>query len=369
MKIPTNYQIDMSNFKTDPCPILSKHNIKKCIYYHFQSEKRRDLKKIKYSKMICKNLSNCYSNYCKYSHNTMEQLYHPENYKKKYCKSFYENKNCKFGEFCALAHSEEELEIILLHKMEKNQNFFLFYFKSEFCPFSKINHDKFKCDYAHNWQDFKRPFCNFIKPTLCENWVRTKKLDFYNEGCKNGMNCEKCHGWKELDYHICNFKKKKCLTKNCKRNQICCFYHSKNEKKLYNLKNLNFISSSNEQKVSPLKLSKIFSEKMKRSNNKNIFIDKKIIGKKDSCTSLKTTCEINTSLDFPILEKKQKNLKLKNINIDLILDLEVKNNTKSISHKEKDSSSFNLHRLIDSKNDNFRIEKLFYMNSELIDFI
>lgn len=347
------YQIDMSNFKTQQCPILTKHNIKKCIYYHFTSEKRRNLKKIQYSKMICKNLQSCQKKSCKYSHNTMEQLYHPENYKKKYCKSFYEKKNCKFGNFCALAHSEEELQIPLLHKMEKNQKFFFFFFKSEFCPFSKINHDKFKCDYAHNWQDFKRPFFSFIKPLLCENWVRTKKLDFYKEGCDKGMDCDKCHGWKELDYHVCNFKKKKCQTKNCKRNQICCFYHCKEERQLYALKNLRGVCGDKETAFGGLRAE----------------FGGKGIGKKDSCTSLKT-CDFNNGLDVPE-GNELKNLKLKNLTIDLILDSEVNSNTQGICHKKKkkDSSFFNLHKLIDSNNDNFLIQKLFYMNSEINSFI
>jgi len=50
-----------------------------------------------------------------------------------------------------MAHGENEIRIRLLDKMERNKDFFLYMFKSEFCPYSKIKHDKYKCVFAHNW--------------------------------------------------------------------------------------------------------------------------------------------------------------------------------------------------------------------------
>lgn len=32
----------------------------------------------------------------------------------------------------------------------------MFYYKTEFCPFNLTEHDKSKCVYAHNWQDYRR---------------------------------------------------------------------------------------------------------------------------------------------------------------------------------------------------------------------
>jgi hypothetical protein len=287
----------------------------------------------------------------------MEQLYHPDNYKKKYCKSFYERKVCKFGDYCALAHTEEELQIKLLHKMEKDKIFFLNHFKSEFCPFSKIEHDKFKCFYAHNWQDYKRPFFNSMKPILCENWLRTEKLDFYEEGCQLGFDCLFCHGWKELDYHVVNFKQKKCQTKNCKRNQICCYYHTKNEKKLYQLNILESLIST--------KVSILTSPKSKELN----FINKETnpqnqeshntqnISKKDSATSI-NTCDVSIFKEDDLNEEKKHKNSEKTIS-DLFA------NNLTISHNENDSNNFSLNGLVGQKHDQNIIENLFYTNNEL----
>lgn len=93
----------------------------------------------------------------------------------------------------------------------------MFLFKSEFCPFSKIKHDRFSCVYAHNWQDYKRPFEPRIKPKLCPNWNLEKEVLVYRDGCPNEHFCDYCHGWKELEYHIKNFRKKKCSNAACQR--------------------------------------------------------------------------------------------------------------------------------------------------------
>ena len=90
--------------------------------------------------------------------------------------------------------------------MDLDQDFFLYQFKTEFCPFSKIEHDKYQCVYAHNWQDYKRPYFKNLKNVQCKNWKIELELIFYSEGCAKGFNCEFCHGWKELEYHPKNFK-------------------------------------------------------------------------------------------------------------------------------------------------------------------
>ena len=39
--------------------------------------------------------------------------------------------------------------------MTRNQEFYMFYFKTEWCPYN-TEHNKAQCVYAHNWQDFRR---------------------------------------------------------------------------------------------------------------------------------------------------------------------------------------------------------------------
>lgn len=116
--------IELKDFKMNKCKKKKKHNIKKCKYYHFEVEKRRSYEDIQYSKVLCKK-KNCKDQQCQFAHNITEQLYHPENYKKKFCKNVINGKKCKFGKYCALAHSEEEIQIKLLHKMKLTRDFFL----------------------------------------------------------------------------------------------------------------------------------------------------------------------------------------------------------------------------------------------------
>lgn len=60
-----------------------------------------------------------------YSHNTIEQLYHPDNFKKKFCINILNGKKCKYGDYCALAHTEEEIRINLIHKLPRDKEFFM----------------------------------------------------------------------------------------------------------------------------------------------------------------------------------------------------------------------------------------------------
>ena len=217
-----------STYKTTPCPLTTPHNKRECNNYHSDSEKRRNPKKHFYNKIMCNKSPNCPNKNCQFSHSIIEQLYHPDNYKKKFCKSYFLGNPCNFGVNCALAHSEEELEIRILHHLKIDNDFLLYLFKSEFCPFNKFCPDKFKCVYAHNWQDFKRPFDYKIFPLPCKNWNKNLKLAFYVDGCENGFGCLMCHGWKEYDYHLKNFKKNYCKNgKGCKRKTICSFLHCK----------------------------------------------------------------------------------------------------------------------------------------------
>ena len=63
-----------------------------------------------------------------------------------------------------------------------DNNFLLFEFKSVFCPFSKLEHDRYTCVYAHNWQDFKRPFSHELTPMMCKSWDKEKEILVYSEG-------------------------------------------------------------------------------------------------------------------------------------------------------------------------------------------
>ena len=60
---------------------------------------------------------------CTKAHNRVEEFYHPEKYKVKFCQT-YPNRveSCDYGDMCAFAHSEEEVTVDLLHKFNKDNN-------------------------------------------------------------------------------------------------------------------------------------------------------------------------------------------------------------------------------------------------------
>lgn len=145
--------LDLSKFKTQVCPSVqsnsSNHNPKRCFFYHDYSKDRRRPFTCHTSSM-CPMIKSAASGYkcpvgdaCKLAHNRVEEFYHPEKYKTKFCQSYPDNLDlCEYGaHFCAFAHSEEELTIDLLHRMEPDADFYMFYFKTAWCPFP-FEHDK-----------------------------------------------------------------------------------------------------------------------------------------------------------------------------------------------------------------------------------
>lgn len=123
-------------FKTQPCTIQTQHNPKRCYYFHEAKDRRRPLGT--YTSMLCDNMNNCtLGDNCPRTHNTVEDFYHPEKYKSKFCQNYPHNiPACKFGDMCAFAHHEDELSIDYLHRMERDIDFYLFHFKTVWCPYS-----------------------------------------------------------------------------------------------------------------------------------------------------------------------------------------------------------------------------------------
>lgn len=155
--------IDLYNFKTQPCKVACPHNPKKCFFYHeAKKDRRRPLGT--YTSEICPYVINSATHYecqlgdsCSRSHNRVEEFYHPEKYKVKFCSSYPDKvESCDYGDMCAFAHSEEEVTVDLLDKFEKSTDFYIFHFKTVWCPYSDTNHPRDACVYAHNWQDFRR---------------------------------------------------------------------------------------------------------------------------------------------------------------------------------------------------------------------
>lgn len=182
-------ETDLAYFKVYPCNIYSKHNEKQCIFYHSAKDFKRMLTKITYSFELCKfaeaGRSCPNGEFCLKSHNRVEQFYHPDKFKSKFCSHYNNLTNCPYGKFCSFAHSEAETKVDLIHKYEQNEDFFIFYFKTVWCPYNHV-HDKSSCVYAHNWQDYRRSPVNYTySDNICTFWDNKKTILNYNEGCGN----------------------------------------------------------------------------------------------------------------------------------------------------------------------------------------
>lgn len=173
------------------------------------------------------------------SHNRVESVYHPEKYKSKYCTKYPKNLHkCDYGDYCSFAHSTKELKTRLIHKMMKDADFYMFYFKTEWCPFNK-EHNKAQCVYAHNWQDFRRKpnIYHYDSWKICQNWKPGTFIAKYHEGCPNQASCESSHGWKEQEYHPVFYKTQPCQDMSnsngryCQRGIECPYYHAQEDRR------------------------------------------------------------------------------------------------------------------------------------------
>ncbi|OMJ86333.1 hypothetical protein SteCoe_12184 [Stentor coeruleus] len=258
---PTNFSthLDLLTFKVNLCNISEPHNPKLCVFYHSTRDRRR-LGNYSYEmcaeneKDLCGNPDTCLK-----SHNRVEQLYHPDKYKMKFC-TFYPKKihECEYSSYCSFAHSETDIKIELVHNYQRNEDFYMYSFKTVWCPFI-LQHDKAMCVYAHNWQDFRRKpkdvnFTDLTQPTgmccaynsvPCPSWKSSNFILSYEEGgCKNMTSCKKCHGWKEIEYHPNTYKMKPCSQgKKCTKQQDCPFYHSNKDRRTCDMSPLKEVSN------------------------------------------------------------------------------------------------------------------------------
>jgi len=171
---------------------------------------------------------------CPKAHNRVEDFYHPEKYKGKFCNRYpHSIESCEFGNLCAFAHSEDELSIDILHKMEQDPDFYMFHFKTVWCPFNdkSKDHQRDECEYAHNWQDFRRKphLFDYKGKEQCKFWDTKEETKTYFDGCELEYRCRNCHGWKEKEYHPDHYRTNECEQKaDCKKKH-CPYYHNESE--------------------------------------------------------------------------------------------------------------------------------------------
>lgn len=219
--------LELGEFKVLPCRVMQQHNHKHCGFYHSYKDKRRVSG---YSADLCPMADNCArGDSCPKAHNRVEQLYHPDKYKTKFCTQYPDKLDgCDYAQYCSFAHSDQEIKLPLIHHMKRDHSFYMYQFKTVWCPFI-ATHDKALCVYAHNWQDYRRnPNDSPYEAVACGRWkAGTFILSYEQGGCRDMTECKNCHGWKELEYHPGEYKTKPCAAGiNCTRQPDCPYYHS-----------------------------------------------------------------------------------------------------------------------------------------------
>lgn len=243
--------LNLGTFKVFPCRRLrtAPHDRKTCPFYHNMRDRRRPPGT--YDATLCpqgfdgentgKSQGHCAKgDQCTQSHNRLEVLYHEAVFKRRFCASFTEARECNRDSFCAFAHSQGELRAVLLRPEEEAvssgalvpESFFIEKFKTLWCPFG-VQHDWHKCAYAHTYQDWRRHPGLGYSSEPCRHWNRNENINEYEKRCPNGYLCSMAHGSKEQLYHNLCYKTIPCndwtATGVCPRDNLCAFYHSNQE--------------------------------------------------------------------------------------------------------------------------------------------
>ena len=228
--------LNLARFKTEKCPKVECPNKKGCEFFHSAADCRRNPYEFEYDSQTCEFGKNCLNKSgCSHSHNKFEAHYHPIKYRKKYCKHILDIDRCRHGRFCFAAHSDSELKISLLHYMDQNDDFYVFKYKTEFCPF-QVEHNCDKCVYAHSWEDFRRDIMKTPYSKMpCQSW-ETNNRGGLEQRCKEGINCKFSHGRYELEFHPMQYKKIYCKEPLCSK-PVCGFLHLKESPRFRDIEN------------------------------------------------------------------------------------------------------------------------------------
>jgi hypothetical protein len=108
--------------------------------------------------------------------------------------------------------------------------FYMFRYKSCWCPNRKESHDSKSCIYAHHMRDFRRPPEIFkYSAEDCEFMSSSPNSEYGWEQCPKGLLCNKCHTTVERLYHPDKYKRIYCDRSRCNKSEICAFYHTQQE--------------------------------------------------------------------------------------------------------------------------------------------
>jgi len=137
---------------------------------------------------------------------------------------------------------EESGENEMISEKKYSGWFFMYRYKTGYCPEIANKHDWTTCIYAHRFTDYRRPPDKFgYSPEDCA------KLRIETGECPEGDNCGFAHSTAERLYHPLKYKTSPCdcfkkMLPSCKRGQYCAFYHNSSERRQAEAVNKNPLS-------------------------------------------------------------------------------------------------------------------------------
>ena len=84
--------------------------------------------------------------------------------------------------------------------------FYMYRYKTAYCPQKNVKHEWAQCIYAHKPQDYRRPpDCYKYWPDDCKSFLQAQ-----DEGCPLGFKCKYAHSTFERLYHPLKYKTNHC---------------------------------------------------------------------------------------------------------------------------------------------------------------
>lgn len=118
--VESHHQQIMTNYKTVACRVTTPHDKKMCQNWHSKLDRRRDPFVHNYTGAECAyqtDLQDCRNgDNCRFAHNMLERMYHPETYKITMCSKALSGAVCERSIFCSFAHSPKDLRLGAAHK-------------------------------------------------------------------------------------------------------------------------------------------------------------------------------------------------------------------------------------------------------------
>jgi len=144
----------------------------------------------------------------------------------------------KTGSSSAVNSNTSNQPIVSLEEYQEylsQDNFYIYRYKTIYCPQKHLRHSWASCPYAHRNQDYRRaPDKYNYRPEDCQFMSKEG-----GEGCPHGLDCEYAHTTFERLYHPLKYKTHSCDQTNrngtgCTRGDTCAFYHNTEERRYVN---------------------------------------------------------------------------------------------------------------------------------------